>query len=134
MKQAIKLARRALRSQEIPVGCVIVHEGRLIARAHNKTRAMATPLAHAEVLAVIQAQKKRQSPYLDDCVLYVTLEPCDLCRAVLRLCRLKTIYFGAYQTACVKQEPLPNMMGGFCEQEAQDLLYAFFRVRRQNKS
>jgi len=125
MQQALWLARRAFRHKEVPVGAVIVFEGQVIARAHNKVEAWNSPLAHAEMVALVQAQKKLGSKYLTGCHLYVTLQPCPFCFHGLALSRVERVYFGAYE-APPFFDPSIDMIGGVLERECQDLLKDFF--------
>lgn len=103
MQHALRWAQRALKHHEVPVGAVIIRNGQVIARAHNLVQTWRQPLAHAEVLCVLQAQKRTLSrcahqgdKFLDDCDLYVTLQPCPLCLHALARCRIRRVYFGAY--------------------------------------
>ena len=129
MQRALWLARRAFRHKEVPVGAVIVFEGKVIARAHNKGEAWKSPLAHAEILALIQAQKKMGSKYLTGCDLYVTLQPCAFCFHGLALARIKRVYFGAYESPPFFH-PSVEMIGGVAESECQHLLKDFFQKMR----
>jgi len=95
MKLAIEEAASALGEEEVPIGAVIVHEDRLIARAHNQREALHDPTAHAEMIAITQAAEARQSWRLDDCTLYVTLEPCPMCAGAILLARIPTVVYGA---------------------------------------
>lgn len=129
MKEALKMAHRAFRCQEVPVGAVIVHQEKIIARAHNLSEHWSNPLAHAEFLVVLQAQKKLSSPYLEECSLYVTLEPCHFCMSALNLVRLGKLYFGAYQKVAFNAYSF-DAIGGICESACQALLTTFFQQKR----
>jgi len=95
MKLAIEEAVSAFEEEEVPVGAVIVHEGRLVARAHNQREALQDPTAHAEMVAITQAAAARGSWRLDGCTLYVTLEPCPMCAGAILLGRIPTVVYGA---------------------------------------
>jgi tRNA(adenine34) deaminase len=94
MDEALKQARRALDKDEVPVGAVIVQNGRLISRGHNLVESLQDPTAHAEMLAITAAASTTASWRLDDSVLYVTLEPCPMCAGAILMSRIKTLVFG----------------------------------------
>lgn len=94
MREALKEARKALQKQEVPVGAVVVHQGQIIARAHNLKESMKSPLGHAEVIALHRASQKLGAWRLSDCTLYVTLEPCLMCAGVLYQARIERVVFG----------------------------------------
>ncbi len=95
MKLALEEAEQASREEEVPIGAVIVHEGRVIARAHNQREALHDPTAHAEMIAITQAAEALQSWRLEDCTLYVTLEPCPMCAGAILQARIPTVVYGA---------------------------------------
>jgi tRNA(adenine34) deaminase len=95
MQIALEEAQQALREDEVPIGAVIVYQGQLIARAHNQREQLHDPTAHAEMVAITQAAESRQSWRLDDCVLYVTLEPCPMCAGAIVQARLPLLVYGA---------------------------------------
>ena len=95
MRIALEEAEQALREDEVPIGAVIVHDGRVIARAHNQREQLRDPTAHAEMIAITQAAESRQSWRLDGCTLYVTLEPCPMCAGAIVQARLPTLVYGA---------------------------------------
>ena len=95
MKLALEEAQQALREEEVPVGAVIVHEDRVIARAHNQREQLRDPTAHAEMIAITQAAEARRSWRLDECTLYVTLEPCPMCAGAIVQARIPTVVYGA---------------------------------------
>ena len=92
---ALDEAEQALRENEVPVGAVIVYEGRVIARSHNQREQLRDPTAHAEMIAITQAAESRQSWRLDGCTLYVTLEPCPMCAGAILQARLPAVVYGA---------------------------------------
>ena len=95
MRIALEEAEQAMRENEVPVGAAIVHEGRLVARAHNQREQLRDPTAHAEMIAITQAAESRQSWRLDGCTLYVTLEPCPMCAGAILQARIPTVVYGA---------------------------------------
>ena len=96
MTRAIVEARKAEAKAEVPIGCVIVHEGRIIARGHNLRESRQDPSAHAELIAIRRAARKLASWRLLNCTLYVTLEPCTMCMGAIILSRVPTVVFGCY--------------------------------------
>ncbi|MBE5783187.1 MAG: nucleoside deaminase [Clostridiales bacterium] len=128
-------------SGEVPVGAVIVKNGKIIARAHNE-RESGRPFAHAEMLAMERACQALGERRLHGCELYVTLEPCPMCAGGMIMAEIDACYFGAYderQGCCGSVYTLPEdpaffhrvrCMGGILEQECQKLLQDFFRIRR----
>ena len=96
MLKAFDMAEKAAEKGEVPVGAAIFCGGKLIAEAHNETIERNDPCAHAECLAIKQAFEKNGAYRLDDCELYVTLEPCPMCAGAIALSRIKRVYFGAY--------------------------------------
>ncbi len=143
MREALKQARTALEKDEVPIGAVIVHEGKLIAKAHNQVETLKDPTAHAEMIAITQATNSLSSKWLHECALYVTLEPCAMCAGALVLSRIKKIYFGALDPkagACgsvcnlVQHERLNHRVpiyGQLMAQECGQLLTAFFQKKRK---
>lgn len=142
MDLALDEARAAVTAGEVPVGCVIVHEGEVIARAHNRTLADRDPTAHCEMLAIRQAAEALASERLTDCDLYVTLEPCAMCTAAISFARIRRLYYGAADPkggavengvrffASPTCHHRPEVYGGIAEADASELLKDFFRARR----
>jgi tRNA(adenine34) deaminase len=95
MKLALAEAELAFGEEEVPVGAVILHQGRIIARAHNQREQLRDPTAHAEMVAITQAAAARQSWRLDDCTLYVTMEPCPMCAGAIVQARIPLLVYGA---------------------------------------
>lgn len=95
MEMALEQARIAARRGEVPIGAVIVRGGRVVARGHNQREKKQNALAHAEVLAINRACRRLRSWRLDDCEMYVTLEPCAMCMGAITNARIKKVYFGA---------------------------------------
>ena len=96
MKEALKEAKKAYAIEEIPVGCVIVKDGKVIARGYNKRESVQDVTLHAEIIAIKKACKKLGSWRLEDCDMYITLEPCPMCSGAIIQSRIKNLYIGAY--------------------------------------
>lgn len=94
MKEALKEARQASEKDEVPVGAIIVSENKIIARSHNLVETLNDATAHAEILAITSAENSLGSKYLNECTLYVTLEPCVMCAGAMDLCKLGRLVFG----------------------------------------
>ena len=95
MSEALKEAVKAFEADDVPVGAVIVHKGRIIARAHNQIKLLKDPTAHAEMIAITQAAAHFNNERLSDTTMYVTIEPCAMCAGALILARVKRLVFGA---------------------------------------
>ncbi len=145
MSQALRQAQRAFQSGEVPVGAVIVHEGRIIARAHNQVETLRDATAHAEMLALSQAQSTFGDWRLTDCDLYVTKEPCPMCAGAIVHCRIRRVIFGcgdpkggaAGGLLNLLQQPTLNhhceITPGVLEVETLGLLRNFFQDARAKK-
>ncbi len=142
MQMALEEARAAQDAGEVPVGCVIVRDGTLIARAGNRTLRDRDPTAHAELIAIRQAAAVLGSERLADCDLYVTLEPCAMCAAAMSFARIRRLYYGAEDAkggavdngvrffAAPTCHHRPEVYGGIGAEQAAKLLRGFFAVRR----
>jgi len=95
MNQAFILANKALAHDDVPIGAVIVKDGKIIARGENRVQKSKNPTLHAEIVAINKACKKLCTKFLDNCDLYVTLEPCSMCATAISLARIKNVYFAA---------------------------------------
>lgn len=138
MRMALKEAHCALEAEEVPVGAIVVCQGRIIARAHNYTERLNDVTAHAEMQAITSAAHFLGGKYLNQCTLYVSLEPCMMCAGALHWAQLGRLVFGAFDRRkgfSQWQEPLlhPRTVytGGVLEAESADLLKAFFAERRK---
>ena len=142
MDMALEEARAAGEAGEVPVGCVIVRDGAVIARAGNRTLTDSDPTAHAEIVAIRQAAALLGSERMTECDLYVTLEPCAMCAGAVSFARIRRLYYGAadrkggavdngvqffVSPTCHHR---PEVYGGIAEAEASALLKEFFRERR----
>jgi tRNA(adenine34) deaminase len=142
MQTALDEARAAETRGEVPVGCVIVCDGAVVARAGNRTLADRDPTAHAELIALRAAAAAIGSERLTDCDLYVTLEPCTMCAGAMSFARIRRLYFGAPDPkggavehgvrffAAPTCHHRPEVYGGIAEQESAELLKAFFAAKR----
>lgn len=145
MEEALIEARKAYKKEEVPVGAIIVKEGKIIARAHNQKEGKKDTLKHAEMIAIEKAEKKIKSWRLSDCEMYVTLEPCSMCAGALIQSRIKKVYIGTMDAktgACGsvlnllqdypfnhKVEIETGILAGKCEKILQD----FFKELRKKK-
>lgn len=143
MQSLIEFARTAASAGEVPIAAsVIAADGTILATAHNRVETDCNAIAHAELLALHEAMRVRQSKYLQDCTLYVTLEPCAMCAQAASLAKIKKIIFGAYDPkgggvehgARVFSHPTchhaPEVIGGVMEAECGQLLKEFFAAKR----
>jgi tRNA(adenine34) deaminase len=142
MDLALEQARAAAAAGEVPVGCVVVRDGAVIAQAGNRTLTERDPTAHCEMVAIRTAAQALGSERLTDCDLYVTLEPCAMCAGALSLARVRRLYYaaadpkggavdnGARFFASSSCHHSPEVYAGICEAEAAALLKDFFRARR----
>lgn len=145
MKKAIKQAKKAAQKDEVPIGCVIVKDDQIIARAYNKREMKQCSTAHAEILAIEKACKKLGSWRLEDCDLYVTLEPCPMCSGAIIQSRIRNVIFGAYDPkgGCMGSNMnindvrgfnhYPDIEGGILQDECSRLLKEFFKAKRKKK-
>ena len=137
MHEAFKEAKRAFERDEVPVGAVIVWKNRIIARAHNLTETLNDPTAHAEMQAFTAATNAIGGKYLDECVLYVTLEPCVMCAGASYWARLGKIVYGAPDEKrgyTLVRHPLLHprtvVQGGVMKKECSELMKVFFENKR----
>ncbi|MGE0002836.1 MAG: tRNA adenosine(34) deaminase TadA [Candidatus Izemoplasmatales bacterium] len=141
MKEALKEAAKAALKGEVPVGCVIVKDGKILARGYNKRETSQHVFHHAEMVAIDKACRKLGSWRLDDCVMYVTLEPCAMCAGTMIQSRLPKVVYGAKEpksgvhTSITNLFSLPfnhqvEVVGGVLENESSKLLKDFFRELR----
>ena len=145
MAEALRQAMLALDEDEVPVGAVIVQDGRVIARAHNQRELLRDPTAHAEMIAITQAAEHVDNWRLEDCTMYVTLEPCAMCAGAIVLARLPRLVFGAHDPKAgavgsvydIPRDPKLNhtveVTAGVLEQECSEILTDFFRRKRPAK-
>ncbi|MCB9264579.1 MAG: nucleoside deaminase [Lewinellaceae bacterium] len=137
MRQALREAEAAFEQGEVPVGAVVACQNQVIARAHNQTEQLNDVTAHAEILALTAASNYLGSKYLQDCTLYVTLEPCVMCAGALRWAQLGRLVYGApddkqgfMQYGKAVLHPRTQVEYGVLQEECSSLLSRFFRQRR----
>ncbi len=143
MLQAMQQAVAAFEADEVPVGCIITLGDRIIAAAHNQRETLKDPTAHAEVLAITQAADAIRDWRLENCTMYVTLEPCPMCAGAIVQSRIPLVIYGATDSKAGAVESLYHLLnderlnhqaqvvGGVLATECGDLLTAFFREKRE---
>ena len=146
MKEALKQARKAYALGEVPIGCVIVHEGKIIGRGYNRRNTDKNTLAHAEITAINKASKKIGDWRLEECTLYVTLEPCQMCAGAIVQARIPEVVMGCMNPKAGCAGSILNILEmpqfnhqvmvsrGILEQECSEMLKTFFtELRERNK-
>lgn len=143
MREAIQEARYAEREDEVPVGAIIVCRGEIIARAHNQREQLKDPTAHAEMIAITQATASMASWRLEECVLYVTLEPCVMCAGAILQARVSRVVYGAFDPKAGAVDTLFSLLndsrlnhvcetkGGVLAKECAEMLSEFFQRKRR---
>ena len=145
MKEALKEAQKAYDKDEIPVGAVIVKDGKIISKAHNLREIKQNAVAHAEILAIEKANKKLNSWRLVDCDMYVTLEPCTMCMGAIISSRIKNLYIGTLDPktgACgsfvdlskLKYNHTVNIYQGILKEKCEYIIKDFFKNLRKKKN
>ena len=144
MNQAILCAHRAMQHDDVPIGAVIVRDGKIIARGENRVQQKQNPTLHAEIVAINRACKKLGTKFLDDCDIYVSLEPCAMCATAISFARIKNIYFAAtdekgggitsnariFDTDKHLWKPNIHQIPDYANESAK-MLRDFFRIRRE---
>lgn len=145
MKAAIKQAKKAYALEEVPIGCVIVQNGKIIARGYNRRNTDKNTLAHAELSAIKKASKKTGDWRLEDCTMYVTLEPCQMCAGAIVQSRLKKVVIASMNPKAGCAGSVLNLLQmkqfnhqvemetGILEEECSEMLSCFFKELRQKK-
>lgn len=145
MKEAMKQAKKAYQIDEVPIGCVIVYEDKVIARAYNKRNTKKSTLAHAELLAIEKATKKLGDWRLEECTMYITLEPCQMCAGAIVQARIPKVVIGSMNPKAGCAGSVLNLLQmkefnhqvevniGVLEEECSALLRDFFREMRKKK-
>ncbi len=141
---AIELAKKAQEGGDVPIGAVVVKDGEIIAQGYNRREKDHNPVAHAEIEAIKKAGERLGCWHLDECELYVTLEPCPMCAGAIINSRIKTLIFGAYDLKAgsassdsvinlfdLPYNHKPEIYGGICEEETKKLLKDFFSEKRK---
>ena len=142
MFAALQEAEKALEINEVPIGAVVVYKNKIIGRGFNQTEMLKDSTAHAEMLAITAAENHLQSKFLDECDLYVTVEPCVMCTGAVLLSRIRSLYFGTFEPkfgACgslfnivdsKKYNHKVNVYSGIYAEESKNLLEQFFKLKR----
>ena len=137
MRLALAEAQKALEKGEVPIGAVVVCKDRIVARAHNMTETLTDPTAHAEMQAITMAASELGGKYLQDCTLYVTVEPCTMCAGALGWAQVPRIVYGCrdekrgYQLYAPRAlHPKASVTGGILEDDCRQMMQEFFRSRR----
>lgn len=145
MKEAIKQAKKAAAIGEVPIGCVIVYEGKIIARAYNKRNTKKTTLAHAEIIAIDKASKRLGDWRLEGCTMYITLEPCQMCSGAIVQARIDKVVIGCMNPKAGCAGSVCNLLqmdrfnhqvdvvSGVMQEECTTLLQNFFKDLREQK-
>lgn len=138
MQIAIKEAKKAAKRGDVPVGAVIVYKNKIIAKAHNKKQLRKNSIKHAELLVINKACKKLKTWHLDECTIYVTLEPCMMCTGAIIESRIKKIYYatksdkyGSLNKITEKNKTKMQINEGICKKESIDILKKFFKEKRK---
>ena len=138
MQIAIKEAKKAAKRGDVPVCAVIVYKNKIIAKAHNKKQLRRNSLKHAELLVINKACKKLKTWHLDECTIYVTLEPCMMCTGAIIESRIKKIYYatksekyGSLNKITEKNKTKMQINEGICKKESIDILKKFFKEKRK---
>lgn len=145
MREAVKQAKKAYAIGEVPIGCVIVYDGKIIGRGYNRRTIDKNTLAHAELQAIKKASKKMDDWRLDDCTMYVTLEPCQMCSGAIIQARIKRVVVGCMNPKAGCAGSILNLldvpefnhqaelMTGVLEEECSEMMKQFFRELREKK-
>ena len=145
MKEPLKQAKKAYKIKEVPIGCVIVHEDKIIARGYNKRNSKKNTLAHAEIIAINKASKVLGDWRLEDCTMYITLEPCQMCAGAIVQARVKRVVIGSMNPKAGCGGSILNLLQmeqfnhqvdverGILEEECSQMLKEFFKELREEK-
>ena len=146
MKYALVEAVKAYDNDEVPVGAIIIKDNQIIGKGFNQKELLKDSTAHAEIIAITSASNHLESWRLNDCIMYVTMEPCAMCSGAIINSRIKSVYFGVYDegSGCcgslyqICQDPRMNhqtsVRGGILEENSKTLLQDFFRIKREPKT
>ena len=145
MKEALKEAKKAELIDEVPIGCVIVKDDKIIARGHNQRETKQSPIGHAEIIAINKASKKLKSWRLEGCDIYVTLEPCIMCSGAIIQSRINKVYYGASDPKggalgssinVLEANNInhhPEVISGVLKEECSSIITNYFKAKRQSK-
>jgi tRNA(adenine34) deaminase len=146
MKEAIKEAQKSLKTGDVPVGALIVHEGKIVGRGYNQVELLNDPTAHAEMIAITSAASTLQSKWLRDAILYVTVEPCAMCAGACVLARIKLVVYGTTDVKTGAHSSLFNLLNdprlnhrievipGILQEDCAALMFDFFEALRSKKN
>ncbi|MCB0730570.1 MAG: nucleoside deaminase [Ignavibacteriae bacterium] len=144
MFAALQEAELALEENEVPIGAVVVHENKIIGRGHNQTQMLNDATAHAEIIAITAASNNLQSKYLENCDIYITVEPCIMCAGAILLSHLKRVYFGTFEPKLGAAGSIYNLLennkynhsieiySGIYADESKHLMQSYFLKKRVN--
>lgn len=144
MYAALHEAETAFQNDEVPIGAVVVYQNKIIGRGYNQTERLKDSTAHAEMIAITAASNYLENKFLDECDLYVTVEPCVMCSGAILLSRIRTVYFGTFEPKFGAAGSLfnilnsdlynhkPKVYSGIYENEAKSLLENFFKKKRKS--
>jgi len=144
MYAALQEAETAFQNDEVPIGAVVVYQNKIIGRGYNQTERLKDSTAHAEMIAITAASNYLGNKFLDECDLYVTVEPCVMCSGAILLSRIRTVYFGTFEPKFGAAGSLfnilnsdlynhkPKVYSGIYENEAKSLLENFFKKKRKS--
>ena len=145
MKEALKEAKKAELIDEVPIGCVIVKDDKIISRGHNQRETNQSPIGHAEIIAINKASKKLKSWRLEGCDIYVTLEPCIMCSGAIIQSRIRKVYYGAFDPKggalgssinVLEAQNInhhPEIISGVMQEECSKIITNYFKAKRQSK-
>ena len=145
MKEALKEAEKAELIDEVPIGCVIVKDDKIIARGHNQRETKQSPIGHAEIVVINKAAKKLNSWRLEGCDIYVTLEPCIMCSGAIIQSRINKVYYGASDPKggalgssinVLEAKNInhhPEVISGVLQEECSKIITNYFKAKRQSK-
>ena len=145
MKEALKEAKKAELIDEVPIGCVIVKDDKIIAHGHNQRETKQSPIGHAEIIAINKASKKLKSWRLEGCDIYVTLEPCIMCSGAIIQSRINKVYYGASDPKggalgssinVLEANNInhhPEVISGVLKEECSSIITNYFKAKRQSK-
>jgi len=145
MKEALKEAKKAELIDEVPIGCVVVKDDKIIARGHNQRETNQSPIGHAEIIAINKASKKLKSWRLEGCDIYVTLEPCIMCSGAIIQSRISKVYYGAFDPKggalgssinVLEAKNInhhPEVISGVMQEECSKIITNYFKAKRQSK-
>ena len=145
MKEALKEAKKAELIDEVPIGCVIVKDDKIIARGHNQRETKQSPIGHAEIVAINKASKKLNSWRLEGCDIYVTLEPCIMCSGAIIQSRINKVYYGASDPKggalgssinVLEAKNInhhPEVISGVLQEKCSKIITNYFKAKRQSK-